>query len=202
MIIQALIRLQACRTKMASVTEAFRTEHGPTVPHDRLAFVGLAEHCHGIAKGRIEYYEVEGSTWAHIRRILHLFDVMGYSQVREGTVEAHWKDIGTAQGRLTLLGKHPECLKAWDWRGAHGGSVLGCDAPSVATAPTQTVAGDTAAPTASGKAAFDRLVVEEHIRADAKMGRDWHSPYGCGCAHCRLARRGTPRMSGWARRGK
>lgn len=35
---------------------------------------------------------------------------------------------------------------------------------------------------------FDPKVVEKHIAADARMGRSWHSPHGCGCAHCRMAR--------------
>jgi hypothetical protein len=30
----------------------------------------------------------------------------------------------------------------------------------------------------------------QHKAADARMGRDWNSPQGCGCAACRM-KRGT-----------
>lgn len=90
MIVKAIIKLQACRTK------------------DRQAFVRNKDKEHGIAKGRISRYEVVGESWSHVRRVLKNFDVMGHSAVGPATVESWSKDIGHAYGKLSLV--HPQDL--------------------------------------------------------------------------------------------
>ena len=90
MVIKAVVKLQRCRTS------------------SRHAFVDRNRQEHGIARGPVERYEVTGESWAHIRRILRNFDVMGHSIVRPETVESYTKDCGHAYGRLALM--HPADL--------------------------------------------------------------------------------------------
>jgi len=90
MTIKAVVKLQRCRTSK------------------RQAFVGRSRNEHGIAKGRIERYEVTGESWTHIRRVLKTFSVMGYSEVRPDTVESFTQDLGSPYGKLSLI--HPQDL--------------------------------------------------------------------------------------------
>ena len=83
--IHAYIRLQECTTK------------------DRKAFVPRRQSSHGIARGSIRYYAVEGETWISIRRTLKTFDVMGATQCNSRTVCAWTKDIGPGSGKLFIL---------------------------------------------------------------------------------------------------
>jgi len=90
MIIKAIVKLQRCRTSK------------------RQAFVGRDRDQHGIAKGPVQFFEVTGDSWTHVRRVLKNFDVMGYSEVRPTTVERFTKDLGNPYGRLRLM--HPQDL--------------------------------------------------------------------------------------------
>jgi hypothetical protein len=91
MVVKAVIKLQRCRT------------------NTRQAFVGRGREEHGIAKGRVERFEVTGESWAHIRSVLKTFEVMGHSLVRRDTVESFTEDIGKhPYGKLSLV--HPADL--------------------------------------------------------------------------------------------
>jgi hypothetical protein len=85
MIIKAYIKLQDCTSS------------------DRQAFIGRGRSTHGIAQGAINFYLVEGHSWAHIRRVLEAFDVMSAKVCTPETVCAFSADIGEAQGKLHKL---------------------------------------------------------------------------------------------------
>lgn len=74
MIIRASVRLQR-----------------PATPIARQAFIPK-----GRADSATDAYEVVASSWAHVRRILKHFDVVGHSMARPDTVESYTKDLGTA----------------------------------------------------------------------------------------------------------
>ena len=86
MIVKAVVKLQSCTSKK-----------------DRYAFVAKDRPEHGIAKGRIAQYEVVASSWAHVRRVLKNFDVMGFTNVRPETVEDYREDIGSLNAGLRRL---------------------------------------------------------------------------------------------------
>lgn len=83
--IQAMIRLQDCKTNR------------------RRAFVPKGETSHGIARGTVHNYQVTGFTWAHIRRVLKLAEVMGHSNVHADSVDSWTTDSSARAGRLVSL---------------------------------------------------------------------------------------------------
>ena len=83
--IRAYIRLQDCRT------------------NDRRAFVPRREAAHGIARGTIHYYAIEGDGWTRIRKVLKTFDVVGRNNCNVDTVCGYVQDIGTALEGLWKL---------------------------------------------------------------------------------------------------
>jgi hypothetical protein len=94
--IRAYVRLQDCRT------------------NNRRAFVPRSQSEHGIAKGKIHYYAVEGGSWNKIRKTLKAFDVVGHTNCRADTVCGYVQDIGTAQERLWKLAPR-EVPSAAEW---------------------------------------------------------------------------------------
>ena len=97
MIIKAYIRLQHCTS------------------NTRRAFVSRRQREHGIAKGQVRYYAVEGSSWAQIRKTLKTFEIMGHSNCRPETVCGYSKDIGTGIARLhPLLSKEVPAVALWE----------------------------------------------------------------------------------------
>jgi hypothetical protein len=95
--IRAYIRLQDCRT------------------NNRRAFVPRSQAEHGIAKGRIHYYAVEGGSWNKIRKTLKVFDVVGHTNCRADTVCGWTQDIGTArEGLWKLVPKEVPAAVLWD----------------------------------------------------------------------------------------
>lgn len=83
------------------ITAKIRLQHCTT--NTRKAFVGKLRREHGIAKGPVVPYEVEGASWSRIRAILKNNDVMGHSMVTADTVDSWVRDIGTAQERLAAV---------------------------------------------------------------------------------------------------
>lgn len=74
--ITAIVKIQSCTTKPG-----------------RAAFVRRQDPAHGIAKGRIKYYEVTAPTWPKIRAQVAAIDstgrrTMGFSAVGESSVES------------------------------------------------------------------------------------------------------------------
>lgn len=73
--IRAIVKLQSCKTVKG-----------------RSAFVRSKDSEHSVVRGRIRHFQVNGNSWAHIRRQLKDYNVMGFTAVHADTVEA-WAEV-------------------------------------------------------------------------------------------------------------
>jgi len=83
------------------ITDYIKLQQYTTEPQQ--AFPGRRQPAHGVAEGAVEYYEVAGHSWPHIRRVRPAFDVLGFTACTPETSCRFRADTGEAPGRLQTL---------------------------------------------------------------------------------------------------